>query len=1051
VEELQALDLDKRYEPKVAGPLRDVLPALPGRPRVAREHVPLSLERDGLIPITVYTSSPGEALAVLASLSRPTAHVVENVIEVYVAPAEVSQLSALPTVLRLELIQPPQPQAVASYGTTVSQGRSVHNASNWIAGGYTGAGVKVGVIDSFKGFSTAIAAGEVPTPVAQRCYTSVGTFSENISACNAESSNHGTAVAESLMDVAPGAQLYLASPRSTGDLKSSVEWMISLGVKVINMSLTWLWDGYGDGTSPYATSPLNTVNTAVTNGVVFVVSAGNQRQNSYLAAYRDVDADGWVEFVGTYGFESIEMYRTAGQTINLQLRWDGSWPGTSRDLDLLLYHSSGTLVSGSVSAQVGGSGSVPWERIFYTVPVTGLYYVRVNRYSGDSPSWIQLTEWNGRFGNSLAEYTDAGGIGSPAESATSGALAVGAAAHYSTGTIESYSSRGPMPDGRIKPDIVGAARADTTTYGAGAFAGTSQSAPHVAGLAALIRQAFPSYTPQQVVSYLKTFAEARGAVPNSTWGYGFARLPDLCAPTVTLTTATVGAAGGSVNVGVTAGAGCAWSTVTNQSWLTSSPASGTGSATVTLTATANPSAVTSRTATATIAGQIVTVTQGPGTATFSLSPATWAAPAAGGTQGVTITPSLSDAPWSATSNQPWLTLSAASGTGSGTVTLTATANPSAVTSRTATATIAGQTVTVTQVAGTPVFSIPTTTWAPTALGGTQAVAVSATLADAVWSATSDAVWLTLSVASGIGNGTVTLAASTNQASTPRTATATIAGRTITVTQAAADRPLGLRVTSIAGNTVTVQWQWPGLAPDRYVLTGGLAQGQTIATLPIDSQARTFTFDAPAGVFFVRIAGVRGGTALPVSDDVRIVVNVPESPSAPTQLLGLVNGSDLALSWTNTADGGAATGLVLDVSGTLSASLPMAVTDQFSFAGVPPGTYTFRVRATNAVGSSAASNPVTLSFPGACQAPAVPQDLDAYVVGNVVTIRWNAPASGAAATGYVLTVGGAVSLTLPVAERALSSPAPPGTYTFTVAAQNACGTGPGTGARALTVP
>ena len=505
----------------------------------------------------------------------------------------------------------------------------------------------------------------------------------------------------------------------------------------------------------------------------------------------------------------------------------------------------------------------------------------------------------------------------------------------------------------------------------------------------------------------------------------------------------------TVTVGATPG-DAAWTASTNQPWLTLGTSSGTGSGAVMLTASANPSAVTSRTATATVAGQSVTVTQPAGTATFSISTMAWAAPAAGGTQGVTVTASLSDGVWSASSSAAWLTLSTASGTGNGTVTLTAAATTSALT-RTATATIAGQIVTVTQAAGTPVFALSATSWAPTALGGTQTVAVTSTLADAMWPATSTASWLTLSVSSGTGSGAVILTAATNQTSTSRTAAANIAGRTVTVTQTAADRPLGLRVVSITGSAVTLQWRWPGTAPDSYVLKGGLAQGQTIATLPIAGRAPMFTFDAPAGVFYVRIAGVRGGTDLPVSDDVRIVVNVPERPSAPTQLLGLANGSGLALSWTNTADGGAATGLVLDVTGAISTALPLAMTDQFSFNGVPPGTYTFRVRATNAEGSSAASNAVTLAFPGACQAPAVPQDLEAFVVGSVVNIRWNAPATGGAATSYVLTVGGAVSMALPVAGRSLSSQAPSGTYTFTVAAQNACGTSPSTSAQSVTVP
>ena len=58
------------------------------------------------------------------------------------------------------------------------------------------------------------------------------------------------------------------------------------------------------------------------------------------------------------------------------------------------------------------------------------------------------------------------------------------------------------------------------------FCGTSQAAPHVAGLAALVRERFPGYTPEQVASYLKDFAEQRQAPdPNNTWGHGFARLP----------------------------------------------------------------------------------------------------------------------------------------------------------------------------------------------------------------------------------------------------------------------------------------------------------------------------------------------------------------------------------------------------------------------------------------------------------------------------------------------------------------------------------------------
>ena len=70
-----------------------------------------------------------------------------------------------------------------------------------------------------------------------------------------------------------------------------------------------------------------------------------------------------------------------------------------------------------------------------------------------------------------------------------------------------------LPDGRVKPDIVGAdcgatALSPLNEYNSG-FCGTSQAAPHVAGMAALVRQRFPDYTPAQVASYLKDNAEQR--------------------------------------------------------------------------------------------------------------------------------------------------------------------------------------------------------------------------------------------------------------------------------------------------------------------------------------------------------------------------------------------------------------------------------------------------------------------------------------------------------------------------------------------------------------
>ena len=77
-------------------------------------------------------------------------------------------------------------------------------------------------------------------------------------------------------------------------------------------------------------------------------------------------------------------------------------------------------------------------------------------------------------------------------------------------------------DGRIKPDLVGIDGAQTVTLGR--FRGTSQAAPHVAGLAALALERQPCLTPVELAGLLKSEARPRGRQPNNIWGHGLAFL-----------------------------------------------------------------------------------------------------------------------------------------------------------------------------------------------------------------------------------------------------------------------------------------------------------------------------------------------------------------------------------------------------------------------------------------------------------------------------------------------------------------------------------------------
>ena len=147
-------------------------------------------------------------------------------------------------------------------------------------------------------------------------------------------------------------------------------------------------------------------------------------------------------------------------------------------------------------------------------------------------------------------------------------------------------------------------------------------------------------------------------------------------------------------VGVTAATGCAWTGVSNASWITvTSGASGSGPGTVAFSVAANTGAA--RTGTLTIAGQTFTVTQAA-PCTYAIA-STSQSVAAGGTTGTVGVTAATGCAWTGVSNASWITVtSGASGSGPGTVAFSVAANTGAA--RTGTLTIAGQTFTVTQAA-----------------------------------------------------------------------------------------------------------------------------------------------------------------------------------------------------------------------------------------------------------------------------------------------------------------------------------------------------------------
>jgi hypothetical protein len=138
--------------------------------------------------------------------------------------------------------------------------------------------------------------------------------------------------------------------------------------------------------------------------------------------------------------------------------------------------------------------------------------------------------------------------------------------------------------------------------------------------------------------------------------------------------------------------------------------------------------------------------------------------------------------WTASSNASWITItSGGTGTGDGRVGYLVLANVGGA--RTGTLTVAGQTVTVTQAAVACSFSISPDRESVEASAATRTISVSTSNACS-WTASSNVPWIAIaSGASGTGSGSVSLNIAANPG-VARSGTATIAGQSLTMNQAA---------------------------------------------------------------------------------------------------------------------------------------------------------------------------------------------------------------------------------------------------------------------------
>lgn len=188
---------------------------------------------------------------------------------------------------------------------------------------------------------------------------------------------------------------------------------------------------------------------------------------------------------------------------------------------------------------------------------------------------------------------------------------------------------------------------------------------------------------------------------------------------------------------------------------------------------------------------------------------------------------------------------------------------------------------------------------------------------------------------------------------------------------------------------------------------------------------------------------------------------PGPPAAPTNVVAVAGNAQVTLSWSPTPNGQPTTSYtVRNTSVSAGVPIPDVVVTALSGSSAPPTsvsisgltngtTYQFAVKASNAQGSSAFSAPGNPVTPSAPTVPAAPSAISASAGDAFANVAWTVPSNGGSPiTSYTVTalvngapIGITSTVAAPITNTNITGLTDGTTYTFTVHATNALGSGP----------
>jgi minor extracellular serine protease Vpr len=464
----------------------------------------------------------------------------------------------------------------AAMNNTATQ--SINAPLVWVQG-YTGSGVKIGILDS--GIDLGYAGEDLPGSFPYKDYSYFPTLDDNVANTVTGHGTHVTATAlgrgllsegqthvnngkGAFKGSAPAADLVFLKIGQDEDGWAEDASLIAAIDAAINeyhvdiLSLSYGgWTDHHDGSSAIEQK----VDWAYEQGVPFFCSAGNAGNDNKhfmdtLSAHTQSDF--------------IELQVKGAGDNDTRLRFNLVWSdGSNRNnLTLQYYNPAKELINDvtliSTTESLRGTESQYSYCNNYLPAGDGTYYLKVINNSDNAQVFHIFEDWSNlregtsfvSFAASNADYT----IGAPASA--DHAFAVGAyvsrtlwtdyadnswwyGATYVFSNIAPFSSLGPTLDGRIKPDICAPGHVlislrdkdvyttpnkgwidnDGVTGGEVNYYrmnGTSMACPVVSGAAALYLEKYPGAAPQQIYDAIKNFSNISGlkSLPNNTWGYG---------------------------------------------------------------------------------------------------------------------------------------------------------------------------------------------------------------------------------------------------------------------------------------------------------------------------------------------------------------------------------------------------------------------------------------------------------------------------------------------------------------------------------------------------